>query len=348
MQRERGVGLRGPLHFRVLLHPSWLPASALLVAHLSATVFGGYRLVVAILLSVVVVLGLVVSLLWHELAHAFAARVAHAEVATSVLYPFGDVTPATQASTPSAGALVALAGPIASGLLSALCYAGVSTVGRTATALLWTLAAANAAVTIVNLLPAFPFDGGHIVRAFVEWRTGDPYRATRTAARAGELFGALMVVVGVAAFVHYLPTLRGAGGLWAVVIGALVVRMARAARRAAAVASALEGPAGNWATPFAGRLRIDELVPPGSGLFAVADAGRLAGVAPATAAGRIARDAMLRWRPDLSCRVGDPVQSALRRMAMSGMDVIVVLDESGVARGVLSAAGVGDRLRGVS
>jgi hypothetical protein len=35
-------------------------------------------------------------------------------------------------------------------------------------------------------------------------------------------------------------------------------------------------------------------------------------------------------------------------MAMSGMDVIVVLDESGVARGVLSAAGVGDRLRGVS
>jgi hypothetical protein len=35
-------------------------------------------------------------------------------------------------------------------------------------------------------------------------------------------------------------------------------------------------------------------------------------------------------------------------MAASGADVVVVLDEGGVARGVLSSAGVGDRLRGVT
>jgi hypothetical protein len=62
----------------------------------------------------------------------------------------------------------------------------------------------------------------------------------------------------------------------------------------------------------------------------------------------IARDAMLRWTPDLACRVSDPLKLALNRMAASGADVVVVLDEGGVARGVLSSDGVGDRLRGVT
>jgi Zn-dependent protease len=153
MQRERGVGLRGPHHSRVFFHPSWLPASGLLVAHLAATLFGGYRLVVAILLGVVALVGLFASLLWHELAHFFAARVEHVAVATSVLYPFGDVTPTTQAPTPSAGAMVALAGPIASGLLAALCYVGASKVGGAATALLWTLAAACSGERAIRIVP---------------------------------------------------------------------------------------------------------------------------------------------------------------------------------------------------
>jgi CBS domain-containing protein len=124
------------------------------------------------------------------------------------------------------------------------------------------------------------------------------------------------------------------------------VRTARGARRAASVARSLDGHVGDWATPFAGRVRIDDVVPAGTGLYAVADAGRLAGIAPASAAGKVARDAMLRWSPALACRAGDPIDTALGRMASSGMDVIVVLDDGGIARGVLTSAAVGERIRG--
>src|SRR5581483_2897516 len=110
MQRERAV--RGPSTGR-LLHPSWIPAAMLLVVHLSATVFAGYRLAMAIFLSVVATAALVVSLLVHEFAHGLAARSEHVLSTPVTLYPFGGVSLGMQAPTPLAGALVALAGPIA-------------------------------------------------------------------------------------------------------------------------------------------------------------------------------------------------------------------------------------------
>jgi len=319
----------------------------LLVVHLSATVFAGYRLAMAIFLSVVATAALVVSLLVHEFAHGLAARSEHVLSTPVTLYPFGGVSLGMQAPTPLAGALVALAGPIASGLIATAAYTGASKLHGAFSALLWTIAASNGAVTLINLLPAFPFDGGRLAQAVLHWRMHDSRAAARTAARSGECVGWLFIVAGVGAFVRYLPTLRGVPGLWGVVVGVIVVRIARGARRASAVATALDAPAGSWATPFAGRVLINETVPKGQGLFAVADAGRLAGIAPASAAGTVARDAMVRWTPDIACRATDPLNIALKRMADGGADVVVVLDEGGVARGVLSSDVVGERLRGV-
>jgi len=348
MQRKRGLSRRGRLSSRVVLHPSWLPAATLLVVHLSATVFAGYRLAAAVALSAVATAGLLLSLLWHELAHDMAARSEHVLMTPTTLYPFGGVALGMQAPSRLAAALVGIAGPVASGLLATVSYFAAAKLHGAVAALLWTIAAANGAVTAINLLPAFPFDGGRVVQSILHTFTRDVHRATRTSARAGELTGALMVIVGSAAFLRYLPTLRGVPGLWGVVVGVLVIRVSRGARRASAVAAALDAPAGAWATPFAGRVRINDPVPGGQGLFAVADEGRLAGIAPASAAGAVARDAMLRWTPDLACRVTDPVKVALQQMATSGAEVVVVLDELGVARGVLSSDGVGERLRGVT
>lgn len=348
MQRERGVRLGGALGVRAVLHPSLLPAAALFVVHLSATVFAGYRLATAIVLSLLCTGGLYVSLVWHELAHELAARSERVLTTPPTLYPFGGVSLGMQAPSPGAGALVGVAGPVASGLVAAFAYAGTAKLTGAPSVLLWTFAVVNAAITLVNLIPAFPFDGGRIVHALLQKLTHDGHRASRTTARAGEVFGTFMVLAGAASFLRFLPSLRGAPGLWGVVVGVLAVRVSRGARRASAVAAALDAPAGSWATPFAGRVRIDETVPEGQGLFAVAESGRLAGIAPASAAGTVARDVMTRWTPDLACRVSDPLSLALKRMASSGADVVVVLDESGVARGVLSSAGVGDRLRGVT
>jgi Zn-dependent protease len=344
MQRERAVHRRSLVR---LLHPSWIPAALLLIVHLSATVFAGQRLAIAIILSMLVTAALVVSLFVHEAAHNLAARSERVVATPVTIYPFGGVSLGMQAPTALAGALVALAGPIASGVIAASAYAGASKLHGAPSALLWAIAASNAAVTLINLLPAFPFDGGRIAQSVLHWRVRNAHAAARTAARSGELVGWLLVVAGLGAFLRYLPTLRGVPGLWGVVVGAIVVRIARGARRASAVAAALDAPAGSWATPFAGRVLIHEPVPSGQGLFAVADSGRLAGIARASRAGTVARDAMLRWTPDVACRVTDPLNIALKRMADGGADVVVVLDEGGVARGVLSSDAVGERLRSV-
>jgi CBS domain-containing protein len=75
----------------------------------------------------------------------------------------------------------------------------------------------NAALTVFNLLPGAPLDGGRIVRA-IAWRvTGDPYRSSRIAAQAGRVLGALIAAVGI---VQVFFTPAGAGdGLWLAFIG---------------------------------------------------------------------------------------------------------------------------------
>ncbi|HEY8202285.1 MAG TPA: site-2 protease family protein, partial [Actinomycetota bacterium] len=75
----------------------------------------------------------------------------------------------------------------------------------------------NAGLALFNLLPGAPLDGGRIVRA-IAWRiTGDPHRATRIAAQAGRVLGALLVAVGLAE-VFFSPVGFG-NGLWLAFIG---------------------------------------------------------------------------------------------------------------------------------
>lgn len=84
----------------------------------------------------------------------------------------------------------------------------------------------NAGLGVFNLLPGAPLDGGRLVRA-VTWRiTGDRLRATRVAARCGQLLGGVLVTLGLAQ-VFFVP---GAfvGGLWQAFIGWFLAQAATA------------------------------------------------------------------------------------------------------------------------
>src|SRR5580700_5050446 len=116
--------------------------------------------------------------------------------------------------------LMALAGPVASavlGLLFFLLFGFVaSSQGPAAVAgVLWYLSCLNWTLAAFNLVPAFPLDGGRMLRAALwGWRK-DLIWATSIAAGAGNIFGILLIVLGL------IEVLRGdfVGGVWLSLIG---------------------------------------------------------------------------------------------------------------------------------
>ncbi|MFQ5856967.1 MAG: site-2 protease family protein [Anaerolineae bacterium] len=145
--------------------------------------------------AVGITLMVVISLVSHAMAHAWTAQAAgpdgiEPEVPSSILlFPFGDAAQAWPAApTPRRDALVAIAGPTANVLLAGLAYLAwdrqlhpylnVSSIF---------LAAFNTGLAIVNLAPAFPLDGGRLVRA-VAWGLLDrPAQTTHLGVRLGRL-----------------------------------------------------------------------------------------------------------------------------------------------------------------
>lgn len=142
------------------------------------------------------------SVLAHELAHALVARDFGIEMRGITLFIFGGVAEMTD-EPPSANAelQVAVAGPVLSFLLG-FAFGGVAFLGGY---LGWpvevTLVAAylgliNVTLAIFNLIPAFPLDGGRMLRGVLWGWWDDLKRATRITTSIGSGFGVLLIVLG--------------------------------------------------------------------------------------------------------------------------------------------------------
>jgi Zn-dependent protease len=140
----------------------------------------------------------------HELAHSVVARRRGATVRSIVLLPIGGVSRIERMPAKWSDELaVAIAGPLASLALAVL--AGVAClfahrsllpVDLWSGALLPRLAWVNLVLAAFNLLPAFPMDGGRVLRAELE-RRHDVESATRLAARIGRTFAVILAFVGI-------------------------------------------------------------------------------------------------------------------------------------------------------
>ncbi|WP_049928172.1 site-2 protease family protein [Halopiger goleimassiliensis] len=145
-------------------------------------------------------IGLFVSVAAHELGHAYAARRYDIGTESITLWIFGGL--AALESMPrewNREFWIALAGPITSVLLAGL-FAGILQVvpGELPIVLFvvgW-LALINVVLAVFNMLPAFPMDGGRVLRALLG-RRRSYVSATRIAARIGTIFALLFAVVGV-------------------------------------------------------------------------------------------------------------------------------------------------------
>ena len=158
-----------------------------------------------------------VSILLHELGHAFVARRQGLRTLSITLFVFGGV--AQLEKDPKDGRAefwMAAAGPVASLALAGLFYtlANLPLVGASAAAVARYLALINLMLALFNLVPAFPMDGGRLLRGAL-WGPLGKARATRIASGAGTLFAFLLISAGV------FSLLRGdsLGGLWYILIG---------------------------------------------------------------------------------------------------------------------------------
>jgi Zn-dependent protease/predicted transcriptional regulator len=168
------------------------------------------------------------SVLVHELAHALVSQARGIRVQDITLFLFGGATRArVESRGPGDEFLIAVVGPLTSGLLAAL-FGIVAGLGRDvlSTPLAGTfgyLAWTNLLLAGFNLVPGFPLDGGRLLRSALWRATGSLSRATRVASLAGQAVGWLLVAGGVASL------LGGnlAGGIWFAFIGWFLVQAAR-------------------------------------------------------------------------------------------------------------------------
>jgi Zn-dependent protease/CBS domain-containing protein len=160
-----------------------------------------------------------VSVLAHELAHAWLARAHNLTVERMTLFIFGGIEDIEQAPrSPGSELQIALIGPGVSLLLAGLSYALALPFAGTGTpeeAVLDYLAFINLSLGLINLLPGFPLDGGRVVRALLWKFTGNYRQAARAAMLAGQACAYLLIVVGIGGFF----TGNLFNGLWTIFIG---------------------------------------------------------------------------------------------------------------------------------
>jgi Zn-dependent protease len=204
------------------IQPLWLAIVGLITWSLGHDYFpaevDGIASGQAYALGLVAALLLFVSILLHELGHAVVARRRGVEIEEIDLWLLGGVARMKQEPKRGRDELAfAAAGPavtaVIAGVLAVIGVALPSHVDALRALVDYELYV-NAAVLGFNLLPAFPLDGGRILRALLWIRSGDHDRATARAAGIGRAFGIGMIVLGV------LSVLGGAiAGLWFALIG---------------------------------------------------------------------------------------------------------------------------------
>jgi len=233
--------------FEIKIDASWILIASLIVWSLATVHFPSElpdaSRVTLVAAALVAMLGLFAGLILHELAHSVIARRLGVRVSGITLFLFGGV--AELQNEPASGARefwIALAGPVASLGVALGCWAAAVVTGLaggpdSARVVLSWLAGLNLILALFNMLPAFPMDGGRVLRAWLWDRSGDLLAATRRAVAVSNLFAYGFMGLGV-----YAALVGGlASGLWPILIGLFVLTTARATLARLEADKALDG-----------------------------------------------------------------------------------------------------------
>ena len=182
---------------------------------------------------------LFVSVLLHELAHSLVAKYAKLPVHGISLFFFGGVSQIPDEKTrPGVEIAMAGAGPLFSLVFSFILYTILPLITLIEVqAVIGYLAIVNFLIGIFNFMPAFPLDGGRILRAVLWWKTGRLDIATIAASKAGKFFSLMLVFFGV------FGVFSGMGlssSIWFILIGGFIYIMAEASLEQVVIKKSLD------------------------------------------------------------------------------------------------------------
>lgn len=299
-------------------------------------------------------LGLFASILLHELGHALTAERFGVPMRGITLFIFGGVAEMTQ-EPPSAKAefFVAIAGPIVSVVLAVLLFMAVLIpMPMPVAGVLGWLGTINFILVLFNMIPAFPLDGGRVLRsALWQWKNNLRW-ATRVTASIGSGFGIMLMLLGVLVI---FTTGALIAGIWWIVIGMFLRNAAQMSYQQLLIRRAIEGE------PVSRFMRTEPVtVPPSLPLdrlvedyvyryhhkmYPVQDHGRLLGCVTTRNLQDVPRES---WS---SRTVGDVFRAcgeentispdadattALSRMSQTGASRMMVVDHHGQLVGIVS------------
>lgn len=156
-------------------------------------------------LSALAAILLFASVLLHELAHSYLAKRYGVKIDNITLFLFGGVSAMEEMPRkPAQEAKMAFAGPFTSLIIGSVCLLAYRFLGSLNSAVftnpaylvLWILGTMNLILGIFNLLPAFPMDGGRVLRSFYATRMSY-VKATQSAASVGKFFAIIMAIFGI-------------------------------------------------------------------------------------------------------------------------------------------------------
>ena len=216
------------------IHYSWILIFILLTWSLAQGFFPqkypGWDVATYWITGVVAVLLLFVSVLLHELAHSLVAKSRGLPVSSITLFILGGVSNLQEEpSKASVEFSMAIVGPVTSLIIGGICWGLLQAVAAKtspAGATLYYLALINVLLAGFNILPAFPLDGGRVLRSIIWGNTKDLTKATNIAATVGRFFGWAMIAFGL----FWLLTGNFLGGLWIAFIGWFLSSAAESSR----------------------------------------------------------------------------------------------------------------------
>jgi len=235
------------LGFQVRIDLSWIIIAVLIAWSLSTGLFPfqfeGLSTQTYWIMGIVGAIGLFLSIIVHEFSHSLVARKYGMPMKGITLFIFGGMAEMSdEPPSPKAEFMMAAVGPVSSILIAGIFYAVYSAgvgagIPKPVNGVLQYLAFINALLAAFNTIPAFPLDGGRVLRSILWGIKGNLRWATRISSWIGSGFGVLLIVLGVLNFFggNFI------GGMWWFVIGMFLYSAAKMSYQQLLTRRALEG-----------------------------------------------------------------------------------------------------------